>query len=196
MAFLLTISALFTTMTDYAHAQPDQGDVNEEERSYKPRIVYQPPAIYPAPAVGSRIVGEVVLRFLVDAEGQLEDVKVKSAEPVGYGFERSAIDMGRKIRFVSPQVDGINVRSALSLTVRFTPDMLVKELRQRGLFEEAEDFMNRVRHAHKHELHHNEINIYGAHESSTDVQGISIHNLVEAPTQEIKRELEAVQRGQ
>ena len=49
--------------------------------------------------------------------------------------------MGRKIRFVSPQVDGINVRSALSLTVRFTPDMLVKELRQRGLFEEAEDFI-------------------------------------------------------
>ena len=190
IACLFIVQGLFATMTDRASAQPDQVEATQEERSYKPRIVHQPPAVYPAPAVGSRVVGEVVLKFWVDAEGQLEDVQVQSAEPVGYGFERSALNMGRKIRFVPPQVDGVNVRSALSLTVRFTPEMLVQELRQRGLFEEAEDFMNRVRHAHKHELHRNEVNIYGAHESSTDVQGISIHSLVEAPTQEIKRELE------
>ena len=81
IACLFIVQGLFATMTDRASAQPDQVEATEEERSYKPRIVYQPPAVYPAPAVGSRVVGEVVLRFLVDAEGQLEDVQVQSAEP-------------------------------------------------------------------------------------------------------------------
>lgn len=163
---------------------------SDETRSYKPHIVYQPPVIYPAPAVGGRVVGEVVLKFLVDAEGKTEDISVESAQPIGYGFERAALDMGRNIRFVAPQVSGIEVRSALSLTVRFTPSMLVKELRRRGLFEEAEDFLNRARYADQSELSQDESNLYGAHESSTDVKGLSIHSIVQAPEREVERALE------
>ena len=187
-AIFMSMSLLMMSL--YVHAEDGAGEITEENRSYKPHIIYQPPVIYPAPAVGSKIVGEVVVRFLVDAEGKLEDLKVERAQPIGYGFEQAALEMGRGMKFVAPQVGGVDVQSGLSLTIKFTPSMLVRELRRRGLFEEAEEFLSRARYADRDELSQNESTIYGAHESSTDVKGLSIHSLVRAPTKELRRALE------
>lgn len=168
-------------------AKTAQVDSEEQLSSLKPRIVYQPPVKYPAPAVGSRVLGNVRLELLIDSDGVLEEAKALETEPVGYGFEASALEFAKRMRFVPPQVNEIKVRSKLEIMVRFTARMLIEELRSRGLFEEADLFRKRAERSKDGRLDSAEMSIYGAYEDSTDVIGLSIHHLVDGPASEVSR---------
>lgn len=174
------------TSIDQGYAQSAEEDI----RSHKPRIVYQPLVKYPVSAVGSRVTGAVTLRILVNEEGALENVEVLEVDPIGYGLERSAVEMARGLKFVAPLISGVSVRSALELRVPFTAEMLVKELQARGLFDEAEEFKRSHSSSEERGGGISELRRFGAHQMSTDVSGISIHQLVDGPIQELARELE------
>ena len=182
----LSLCATLFLLGSIQHAYAEEGSL-EDRREHKPRIIYQPLVKYPASAVGSRVTGEVLIKLLVNEEGELEQVDVLKADPVGYGLERSAVEMSQKMSFVAPQVSGVSVRSALSLKISFTPEMLVKELQSRGLFEEAEDYKRRIENVAGGEIGQQELSVYGAHKGSTDVAGLSIHQLVDGPLEEIER---------
>lgn len=188
LSLYLAFSLLFSLSE--VRAQQGSGEtVSSEEAvsSLKPRIVYQPPVKYPVPAVGSRVTGSVKLKLLIDVEGMLEEAIVLKTDPVGYGFEKSALQYAERIRFVPPQVNEINVRSQLEIMVHFTPQMMIEELRVRGQFEEADRFQKRAERSKTGRLDDAEMSIYGAYEDSTDVIGLSIHHLVDGPQGEINK---------
>lgn len=171
-----------TSMTDSPLAAEQTDQIS---RLLKPRIVYRPNLKYPAPAVGSRVTGNVKLELLVDSEGMLEEASVLHTDPVGYGFAEAATEYAQRLRFVPPQVSEVNVRSKLNISVKFTAKMLVEELQARGLFDEAEQYQKRTERAKGGRLDSSELTIYGAYEDSTDVIGLSIHHLVDGPSAEI-----------
>ena len=198
--FLCMILSITLGPWSYAQSKNDNStpvDTNntdapkvDSNRTLKPRIVYQPTIKYPAPAVGSRVTGKVKLELLVDSEGVLEEANILKTDPVGYGFDQAATRYAKGIRFVPPMVNDISVRSKLQLTVKFTADMLIKELQDRGLFDEAERFQKRSKRSKNGRIDSAEISVYGAYEDSTDVIGLSIHHLVDGPQAEIVREEE------
>lgn len=69
-----------------------------EEVDKPPKAVYQIAPVYPLAAKHKGVEGQVVIKFVVQADGSVTDVKVVSARPADL-FEQSAINAVRKWRF-------------------------------------------------------------------------------------------------
>lgn len=72
------------------------------------------------PAGAALLEGSVVLRFLISASGEVEDVAVVRSTPPGI-FEEAALRAYSKARFSPGYLLGIPVRSQKTIEVLFTP---------------------------------------------------------------------------
>jgi protein TonB len=75
-----------------------------------PQALFRAAPVYPFAAKRRGITGDVVLRFLVDENGQISRISVVSAEPAGV-FEDAAIDAVKRWRFKAGIYDGEAVRT-------------------------------------------------------------------------------------
>lgn len=79
------------------------------------------PPSYPANAVARRISGVVVLELLVGVDGDVKDVKVRSAKPSGV-FDQVAIDAASKWKFHAATSHGKAVAGWVRVPLEFSPD--------------------------------------------------------------------------
>ena len=83
-----------------------------------PVPLFLPDPLYP-PDAGLR-EGTVVLRFLIDEAGRVDNVAVVRAFPPGM-FEASALAAGGAAKFAPGRLLGLPVKSQLTVEVQFTP---------------------------------------------------------------------------
>ena len=104
-----------------APEQPSSGPKSFSLRQVdrKPRVTSRIQPRYPHRARQKGITGKVVLKFLVDRDGEVNKVSVVSAEPEGV-FEDSAVSAVKKWRFEPGRVDGEPVPTWVRLPVSFT----------------------------------------------------------------------------
>jgi protein TonB len=93
----------------------DAFDVAELER--RPEAVSQVPPAYPAELRKARIEGTVVVVFVLNEEGRVEDPRVESSSRPE--FEKPALDAIRKWRFRPGWKDGQPVRTFVRQAIRF-----------------------------------------------------------------------------
>lgn len=91
----------------------DLGDLDQ-----KPQLIHRVQPIYPSEARRKEINGKVILRFVVDRDGHVSDVRVVRAEPEGI-FEEKAVEAVRKWRFKPGQYSGEPVNSRVTVPIRF-----------------------------------------------------------------------------
>jgi len=104
-----------------APKQPSSGreGLSMREVDRKPRVVSRIQPRYPHRARQREITGKVVLKFLVDKDGEVERVSVVSADPEGV-FEDNAVSAVKKWRFEPGRVEGEPVPTWVRLPVSFT----------------------------------------------------------------------------
>jgi TonB family protein len=91
-----------------------------EAQGLVPRATKQPTPLYPAALRTMGIVGEVVLRVVVDERGKPQVADV--AEPFGYGLDQSAIDaIQNSWEFEPARKDGKPVKVYFRVRIRFSP---------------------------------------------------------------------------
>lgn len=83
-----------------------------------PHLLGELQQIYPARARAAEVEGYVTLALLINERGEVEDVSVVRAQPVGY-FEEAALSMLRKQRFSPPIKQNRAVKSRWLTTVRY-----------------------------------------------------------------------------
>jgi TonB family protein len=86
-----------------------------------PKVVRMYPPRYPHNAVLKGIEGRVLLRFILDKEGNILDPQVVRAEPEGI-FEQAALDTLKKYRIRPAMKDGKFVNTAINLPISFDID--------------------------------------------------------------------------
>ncbi len=64
--------------------------------------------------------GEVLLRLLINENGQVVNIEVVKAEPPGY-FEESAVKEFREKKFSPAMKDGIPIKSTMLIRVTYEP---------------------------------------------------------------------------
>lgn len=79
------------------------------------------PPVYPMSAKRRNIEGWVRVRFVVDEEGDVDDVTILDEDPPGV-FDRAVIDCVSDWRFRPGTVGGVPVRTAAETTIRFELD--------------------------------------------------------------------------
>lgn len=79
------------------------------------------PPVYPMAAKRRNVEGWVLVRFVVDENGNVEDVRVLDETPPGV-FDRAVIDCVSNWRFQPGTVGGVPVRSVAETTIRFKLD--------------------------------------------------------------------------
>jgi TonB family protein len=67
-------------------------------------------AMYPLKARQRRVNGMVLMRAVIDTDGEVEDLCVLDAYPNGYGFEQSALEAATAVRYAPAEKDGTPVR--------------------------------------------------------------------------------------
>jgi hypothetical protein len=72
---------------------------------------------YPTEALARRQVGKALLDLLIDASGEVVDVRVLDEDPLGVGFGDSAATSAKTYKFWNP----FNRLVALTTPVRFIP---------------------------------------------------------------------------
>lgn len=86
-----------------------------------PRAMVQVPPLYPAAARQSGLEGQVVLQFVVTAEGTVTDISVVRSEP-GTLFVSAARAAVERWRFEPAQRGGVPVAVRVEIPVTFTLD--------------------------------------------------------------------------
>jgi TonB family protein len=76
-------------------------------------------AEYPAAALHERLSATVRLEVLVDEQGHVADVRV--TQPVGHGFDESALEAARRFVFEPARRGGVPVRAKILLSFDFQP---------------------------------------------------------------------------
>ena len=99
-------------------ARPGQDGVSRPSRIREAWVE----AVYPVEARQRRINGMVLLRAVIDAEGNSTDVCVLDAYPRGYGFEKSALEAVERNRYRPALRDGEPVEVQLPVTKTFEID--------------------------------------------------------------------------
>jgi len=101
-------------------AQLEKGDIVFElsEVDRPPRPLFRIPPLYPMSAKIRGIEGVVELMFVVDVDGSVKDIEIKSSSPEGV-FDKSAIRAVRQWRFKPASKGGKPVRVRVLLPVRF-----------------------------------------------------------------------------
>jgi TonB family protein len=80
----------------------------------------RPEPTYPREALGAGIeVGEVDLRCVARATGQIAFCAIASETPEGYGFGREAVRATKAARIQPAEIDGEQVDSSIHFSVRF-----------------------------------------------------------------------------
>lgn len=94
---------------------PLTSDVQQPEvlKSHSPR--------YPIWARRRSIKGEVSLRVLISATGQVMDAEVMKCSQPGYGLEGAALDAIKKWEFTPAMKDGKKVKVWMNITMNFKP---------------------------------------------------------------------------
>jgi bla regulator protein blaR1 len=92
--------------------------INLKEVDEPPKIMSYYPLRYPFQAKVKGIEGRVLLRFVVDKEGNVLDPQVVSAEPKGV-FEQAALDTVIKYRIKPAVKDGKSVNTVVKLPINF-----------------------------------------------------------------------------
>ncbi len=83
-----------------------------------PRIVRKVLPAYPFRARRMGIEGELVVRFIVDVDGKVRDIRILSAKPKGV-FEQTVLNTLTKWRFVPGKKNGRVVKTVMVLPVQF-----------------------------------------------------------------------------
>ncbi len=84
----------------------------------RPSLVRRIDPVYPFKARRRNIEGQVMLEFLVNPDGRVEEITVVSAAPQGV-FEESAKDAVRKWRFSPGEIRGQAVTTRIRVPIRF-----------------------------------------------------------------------------
>ena len=74
---------------------------------------------YPAEADAANVGGQVKMLILIDEQGAVRDISVVEARPEGYGFEESAVEAFRNVRFNPAIRKGRAVKSRGIFVVTF-----------------------------------------------------------------------------
>ena len=90
-----------------------------KEYDVQPKIVSYSPPVYPFKARAKGIEGRVLLRFIVDKDGNIKDPQVVSAIPEGV-FEQAALNTLIKYKLKPAMKDGKNVNSIVKLAISFS----------------------------------------------------------------------------
>lgn len=95
------------------------GAYGQEDVDRKPSALSAARPVYPLKARKKNITGKVVVRFLVRPDGQVERIRVVSADPEGV-FEESVLAAVQTWRFAPGQVDGRAVPTWVQAPVVFS----------------------------------------------------------------------------
>jgi TonB family protein len=97
-------------------------DINKnftlEQVDRRPRVLRPVTPIYPYQATVNGIEGRVVLRFIVDENGEVQDPVVVKAEPEGV-FEEAALAAIVKYKFIPATIGKKNVKCIATMPVGF-----------------------------------------------------------------------------
>ena len=111
-------SGVAAPLLDPAAAVSDGGSFSVSEVEKPPELISAVPPVYPASLRRAGVEGRVVLVFVVDEQGQVQDPRVEqSTRPE---FEAPALEAVRKWRFRPAQKDGRPVRAHLRQPIRFS----------------------------------------------------------------------------
>lgn len=90
-----------------------------DELNQVPRLLYSEPSVYPYSAKEEGIEGQVVLGFVVGADGYVHEPQVLEAEPEGV-FEEAALDAIIEYRFEPAVKNGENVDCIVKMPMKFS----------------------------------------------------------------------------
>ncbi len=91
---------------------------NMSDLDRKPQLINRVQPVYPYEARRKEINGKVILRFVVDREGRVHNVKVLRAEPEGL-FEENAREAVKKWRFKPGYFSGEPVNTRVTVPITF-----------------------------------------------------------------------------
>jgi protein TonB len=92
---------------------------NLSEIDQKPRAVFQSPPVFPSEMRGKKVEGIVMVLFIVDAAGKVNNPRVeKSSHPA---FEKPAIDAVKRWKFEPGLKGGQRVPCKMRVPIRFQP---------------------------------------------------------------------------
>lgn len=100
---------------------PDSGlpiAYDQSEVDQVPMTVIKTPPVYPYRARRLNVSGEVHVKFLVDADGQVHDIRIIKASPPDI-FDRSVIDALSTWRFAPGKLQGRPVATQVTTTIVF-----------------------------------------------------------------------------
>lgn len=100
-------------------APPARTSFNWNEVDEAPRILGSVEPVYPFSARRKGVEGRVVVRFLVNEEGHVEQPEIVEAEPQGV-FEESALSAVRLWRFSPGRIKGDPVPTWVAVPLKFT----------------------------------------------------------------------------
>lgn len=86
----------------------------------KPGLATAVTPLYPEQALRDKLAGRVVLRFLINETGGLDDLAVVEAEPAEV-FSDSALAAFRNARFVPGKLGGADVKTQFYLELNYVP---------------------------------------------------------------------------
>lgn len=104
--------------TPAADSTSEPGYFSAAQLDAPPHLLGELQQIYPARARAAEVEGYVTLALLINERGEVEEVSVVRAQPVGY-FEEAAVSMLRKQRFSPPIKQNRAVKSRWLTTVRY-----------------------------------------------------------------------------
>lgn len=98
----------------------DLGDMvfNLSDLDRKPQLINRIQPVYPYEARRKEINGRVILRFIVDREGNVRNIRVVRAEPEGL-FEKNAKEAVDKWRFKPGYFSGEPVNTRVTVPIKF-----------------------------------------------------------------------------
>jgi TonB family protein len=126
--FSIVLAGLLFSVNLTMANQPAADLQNEEisagmEVDTPARILMPVPPIYPHEAKKNNIEGRVIVRFVVDAEGEVREPEIVVATPAGF-FEASALDAIVQYEFAPAIKDGMPVNSLVTLPIAYGLDGL------------------------------------------------------------------------
>jgi len=127
----LIFAVLITVCLAGCQSQPRAEKANSENSGSIQQVIYdskdldqlptvrgiQPSPVFPADLKMRRITGEVMLQFIVNPSGNVQDVKVVSS--TNKGFEQSAIEAVQKWKFKPGIKNGEAVYASMQLPISY-----------------------------------------------------------------------------
>lgn len=111
-------SAAVNESTPQAPAAGPGDKANQPPSRFKPPVLIQRvEAKYPEQARKEGVTGTVLLQLVVGVDGAVTDAKV--AKPAGHGFDESALEAARALRFEPATQEGVKIAVQINYEVNF-----------------------------------------------------------------------------